>query len=378
MTTFARRDRTRVDYVYDGTWTPDIRYIPPGRSIRNGGYSRCRDNPGVPGLYESRDQGLLIEKLTCEGGYLTGDLHGNGFRIATGECPTDRYPAVNASNIVMGSPSESNTVMASKVLASTNPSKAHVNLPLSIVELRDLPNLVRNYGAELFEGGLSSAFLSYQFGMKPVISDAQNMLKFPLAVERRMKVLKRLRDRGFTVRKVQLDNQSGDPVTTFVGIDHRTTIDGRSLYGYETSSWSQKTWGYATWHLDDHKSIIGDDKLMQRALASLRGVDNILSLSNLWELLPWTWLLDYFGNVGDILASNQNTVGASHGGYACICVHSIAKMNCKPERPEFVPPYSSRFETKSRTQVPSILSANLPYLNGDQVSILASIGATRR
>lgn len=365
---FATRDRFKVDYVYSGSWTPDIRHIPPIEYRFPGSWSRCRDNPGF-----GRDQGFLVEKLTCEGGYISGDLHGNGFNIAEGECPTQRWPYVNAESIVAGIPSEPNPVMAAKVLASSNPSKPHVNMPVSIVELRELPLLVKTFGDNFF-----GTYLGYQFGVKPVVSDAINLFTFPVAVSRRMRELKRLQTKGFTCKKVQLDNQSYQNPPVFVGIDNKGE-NRFSCYGYETTSWTQKTWGYANWYLDEHDSPVGDDVLMQRALSSLRGTDNILSLSNLWELLPWTWALDYFGNVGDILSANNNTVGASNDGNACICITTVCRLDgyCSTH-PQFVSPYRSTFTTKSRTQVPATLSASLPYLSGTQTAILASIGATRR
>lgn len=369
------RNRYRVDYVYEGRWSPDIRYIPFYEDSFVGGYSRCRDNPGL-----GPNQGFLVEKLSCSGGTLSGDLHGNGLNIAEGTLPTQRWPRVNASYVVTGTPSRPNPVMAAEVLSSTNPSKPRVNTWLSLVELRDFPKLFHNHWNDLIEGGVGNAYLSYQFGAAPIIGDLKRMfVDFPTAVKRRMNVLKNLQEKGFTCRKVQLDSQSGSNPPLFVGLDNRGE-NRFSIYGYETTQWSQRTWGYANWYLDEHRSIYTDAELLGIAEKVLRGTyGSPASLSNLWELLPWSWLFDWFGNVGDILSANNNVVGAHNDGMAYICVHTIARMNgYSSTHPQFVDPFISRYETKSRTAVPAVLSAEVPFLNEGQLSILTAIGTTRK
>jgi hypothetical protein len=84
----------------------------------------------------------------------------------------------------------------------------------------------------------------------------------------------------------------GSPISSIVGAQavrlERTT---------ETTVWECGTFRY---YVPD----IGSDQWRQRAISALYGADLTPSLA--WELMPWSWLIDWFSSVGSIV-SNLST-----------------------------------------------------------------------
>lgn len=98
-------------------------------------------------------------------------------------------------------------------LARTGLSSPSVNLPLSIVELRDLPRTLRHAGDLLHKlktpkdlrpiNDAASATLAWQFGWKPIIDDLRKLMKFHDIVEKRRRQIDRAfeRQRGYSVHR---------------------------------------------------------------------------------------------------------------------------------------------------------------------------------
>lgn len=108
-----------------------------------------------------------------------------------------------------------------------------------------------------------------------------------------------------------------------------------------------------------------------------------VDLATLWELLPWSWLIDWFSNVGAFLAARRNILGWVPG--QCFTMtHTVLGVDHRIDltgssfkgtmtTPNFVR------ETKSRTVgVPVLPEAQLPILNLKQIGILASLAILRR
>lgn len=76
---------------------------------------------------------------------------------------------------------------------------------------------------------------------------------------------------------------------------------GQCDYRYTTVE-STTTWQCGTFQY--YVPDIGTDRWTERAKRSLFGFDLTPSLA--WELIPWSWLIDWFTNVGDIV-SNLST-----------------------------------------------------------------------
>ena len=108
---------------------------------------------------------------------------------------------------------------------------------------------------------------------------------------------------------------------------------------------------------------------------------------NIWNALPWSWLIDYFANVSDYLGANQ--IGRSAvASRACIMTHrrinythgAVIGKPGKLSGQLTLSPGSVLSEQKTRTIVspPVLPTIQIPALSGHQLSILGSLAVLRR
>jgi hypothetical protein len=128
------------------------------------------------------------------------------------------------------------------------------------------------------------------------------------------------------------------------------------------------------------------DEMRNFARRLSAGITNHGALETAWELTPWSWFIDWFSNVGDIVAATNNTVGCSWGRIAFM---RTTKTWCDYE---FDPSGSSSWVTfngwydvdwtrKERHSVFPIVPVplpSLPAIDGRKLSILLSLAALRR
>jgi hypothetical protein len=66
-----------------------------------------------------------------------------------------------------------------------------------------------------------------------------------------------------------------------------------------------ETWGTVTWGLKG-ENVLPVDELSRFNMAIKVVFDlNEIDAATLWDLIPFSWLIDYFTNVGDLLQSAQ-------------------------------------------------------------------------
>jgi len=212
------------------------------------------------------------------------------------------------------------------------PGNPSANLFQFVGELREIPRIPRlNYSGLKSFRDLGENYLNVVFGWKPFVKDLLDMYNTQQKLE---KTLKKLRENnGLIVRRrdkkktstVTLSSTTGSLNVPFGHLGD-TTIGGTSdLEGYyvggptgcsdlalssftgqcdytysvkdTTTTWNCGNFGY---YVPD----IGSDRWTERAKRALFGQNP--TPSQLWELLPWSWLIDWFANVGDIM-SNLST-----------------------------------------------------------------------
>lgn len=99
-----------------------------------------------------------------------------------------------------------------------------------------------------------------------------------------------------------------------------------------------------------------------------------------WNLVPWSWMADWFTSTGDFLQANRNVVGMTPGP-ACYMQHTItARVGTVEQSPKELIGGNSicTYETKTRSVFagPQI-AAHIPLLTGYQTSILGALAITR-
>ncbi|UJQ85281.1 MAG: putative maturation protein [Loecwouvirus pseudonemorishabitans] len=260
---------------------------------------------------------------------------------------------------------------ATSLAAATNPSRPVVDIPAFLGEAGQLPRLVMLAGSSLL-GKLASGNLAYQFGWRPLIADVNKLLSFQNHVRNRVNELERLRDKGGQKSRRELYSAR----TTGSGTQLLQSVPvGYVISGAYTDEAEMRMWGSIKWTPDaDLPST--DEALRRLAIRSVLGLS--LEPAALWEILPWSWLIDWFVNVGSFLNAHRNTVPASHGGI-CIMQYNYAKriyQKTSGGPSWWTNGYAGTLtrERKRRfVQSTSAISASLPFLTARRMSILASL-----
>lgn len=221
-----------------------------------------------------------------------------------------------------------------KAIERTRPTKSAANLSQLLVEtLRDVPRLPgmslagrpSRTGREkpLNQGGtgdfLGSEYLNLIFGWTPTISD---VLKICRAIVYKDDIIRQyVRDSGRNVRRrfVFDINESNrlvavDLANTPLGMGPLLNPSWRANF-FQTSNDAVGTadltvkttekyyfTGAFTYLLEDVLSPTGTMARSAQIARKLLGIDG-LTIDMAYQLAPFSWLLDYFANVGDILSN---------------------------------------------------------------------------
>lgn len=335
------------------------------------------------------DHGLLLEEYVYPIGLMNGStgVPGTGsWRLAV-NCPiTQGIPSHLALPALPGV-----NALATTCAARTNPSRPHVQLPVSLFELRELPRLIRDTGNLLRDGyniivkharpfspgkAGASTYLSWEFGWKPIYSDLKKLVDFTAIADRRFKELDTLFKKGGITRRYKLSADTVESKTSglietglFVmsGDTHRATV--------------REVWGTVKWKANPGLIPKSSEDLRKYANTLILGCDNSQLAAELWEAMPWSWLIDWFTNIGDYLQASNNSL-ATLSGPINIMTHTKTTITVKPTNPPSWVSLSSSFsgsrETKQR-QLGSIspVSATLPVFTNRQLSILGAINVLK-
>lgn len=210
-----------------------------------------------------------------------------------------------------------NRAKGTEFIRSTRPTKSASNLgqllselvqqlpaiPFSTVDsrIRDVRSGLKTVGGE---------YLNARFGWEPMVSD---VLKICKAVVYSRDILAQYqKDAGKVVRRkranpwekvtdeegkrdVALNMKYVFPYGTFTS-DSLRWEGNYSWEKYEKYSFS----GAFTYFITDDSSFLGKMEAFAEKADHLLGIKPDLEL--LWELAPWSWMVDWFSNIGDIIA----------------------------------------------------------------------------
>lgn len=304
-------------------------------------------------------------------------------------------------------------VFSTAIAAKTNPSVPHVSVPTVIGELRDIPGMIKGWGDELRRltpktAGRAAAngWLSWVFGIRPMVSDLSKMMNFVQATQARIKWLNRLRSEKHIHRKCMLETDEA----TVLGTSNTSVQSlGGSVSAYRDVTYTKKVWGSCTWKVLPEAvipSVEPNPEWLGRYGAVLSPVVSLLkmrttmaerltygftvndALATLWELTPWSWLVDWFAGIGNWLDANNNTLPLRVSN---ICLMRTLKSETTyrvrpaPYTDSWISikpgPWTEVEERKERYVLanPDVLPALslLPALNGGQLSILASLAVVK-
>lgn len=290
---------------------------------------------------------------------------------------------------IPGMPSDA--AAATEGAARTNPSRPRVDIVQFIAELKDVPKMIFQIGDLLSRMAkaqklgnrfkptakdFADGYLGWTFGWDPLLSDLRKLFDFEKMVDDRLKELEQLRN-GRLSRTVKVFS---------------TSFEEEWAYGYVGSLYQAQARGTL-------RSLITADKWVSvryrptdpsilpmgadlRNLARSLVFGHNLDPSTVWELMPWSWLIDWFSTTGDYFAANRNHLKTVIEDIA-VMTHLTATPTTwtwvsNPYGAEFTVLKGSTASWKRRRRVagPSI-TATVPFLNPKQWSILSSLAVSR-
>lgn len=276
-----------------------------------------------------------------------------------------------------------------KAIGLTAPNDPASNVATFIGELRNdgLPSLPGESFRERTAIARSSGneYLNYQFGWAPMVSDLNDFLS---ATRNASKIINQyVRDSGRVVRR----RYAADPV-----IEQRFSRGGGWAYpidqnvvtsGYVHEVRTTELWfsGAFQYFVPVPDSTLGRIRYYESLANKLYGTR--ITPEVVWELAPWSWAVDWFTNVGDVM-HNISLLGSDglvmKYGYAMrkqkLETHmrhtinggqGVYRAGSALSREQFA-------EHKHRIRAnPYGFNIDFPGLSAKQASILAALGLTK-
>jgi hypothetical protein len=193
--------------------------------------------------------------------------------------------------------------LVAKLLAKSNPFRYDVSIPVMTLELVEAASLLKLASAN-FVSLIGSAELNRVFGWEATARDIKSLAKITVSIENRIKEFNDLISKGGLRRKVWLARGKGSRP------EYEDSIFSNSMgewKGKVTTWYESEVWGSVRW-APNRASPIDLTKLTAfnealKIVLDLRSPD----ASTIWEGIPYSWLLDYFLNVGDTLQALEDT-----------------------------------------------------------------------
>lgn len=264
---------------------------------------------------------------------------------------------------------------AIKVLALTNPGR---NGPGSwgetLGDIGELPGLLRNVGGNLFRRW-ADGHLTWNWAILPIIRDIERLKNFQRDVERRLRELESLRKKGGLHRRINLGSYSA--VSGPSGLTAFETGYAK-VYGVTTRTTHVRRWGTVRWNFPSGYSLppVPPDELRRWAAQRVLGLNPDLGL--IWELIPWSFLVDWWRDIGSWLAAQNNDLPAV-ASPVCIMTHTRTTYSMQvTTRSSWIRGGGGMIvkETKQRDIVaglPAVLSSQGPGLGSGQLTSLGAL-----
>lgn len=307
----------------------------------------------------------------------------------------------------------------------TRPGNPQAGLGQFLGELRDLPKIpgrgiigalkgrsLQSYPRYLFDRLRSflslsgSEYLNYQFGWRPFVKDLKDMYYVWRYLDKLIAQIRR--DNGRNIRRsttLYSDTSTSQTTPTSYNFAYALVYNappnwhGGSSLVVQTEKVEERIWYSSSmryWIPDTTSSL-----WTAQAKAALFGV--LPTPSVLYELLPWSWLIDWFSNVGDVVANVspnavdnlvlnyhfvmrswkrtlESTSFSNHTGQV-----ELNQSNIGPQVLKKWDPAYAAFRSREILEVKARVGGGSPYLPGVQLSgltayqlsILAALGISR-
>lgn len=203
-----------------------------------------------------------------------------------------------------------------RILSQSGPITPDVNVPLALIELRDVPAMLKHAGDILHKLAgqktfskiskeLAEAALAYDFGWAPLMSDLMKLVNFMEYVDKRRKLLDGTQTFLGARTRVNLGTYSNSATKEFDYGTQNATV----LYSPESCtaqiSLTRKRWATCVWR-DAGFYALGDFQSPITPFRAALGLDPSYIPVTVWKALPWSWLVDWFINISQYIQAQQN------------------------------------------------------------------------
>lgn len=231
-----------------------------------------------------------------------------GAFVSSGAVGSNLTPQMNSI-----SDPESASSLGATAWNKFRPVKPRVQMGQFLVEIRDISSSISGaiYANLHTLKGISDAHLNLQFGWGPMIRDIKKALSGLGKLKRRIDWVRKNNNRW--IHRGGTIMSSGSNVITNPGYSAIYPSLPSTFYVNNQVPSSCVLRTYASdraWFSSMMKYFIPDlhkdlgDGLSSRIVRKLYGLELTPALA--WELLPWSWLADWFGNMGDLMANASN------------------------------------------------------------------------
>lgn len=324
---------------------------------------------------------------------------GNTINVQSSEVPRAyKGPVIiEARNSEWIDPGPIDISYGTKAILATQPNASEANLANTGAELlRELPNGI---GAALL-GGRGSApraigeeYLNFTFGVSPTVADLQKALRAVLNSERI--ISQYVRDSGRVVRRrksfpvISYDKEF--QYYNYVQPLRPGLTAGMGIYDnpYGTltnsASFRERYWFSGAYVYN----VIGGNNLVDKAARFAQLADKLLgtniTLDTVYQLTPWSWLVDWIVEIGPVIAANVNFASDNlvmKYGYLMreSTVNNTYNLTGLAFRGKGESSYSCTYQTiwKERVKAtPYGFGLNTEGFSPQQWAILAALGLTK-
>jgi hypothetical protein len=343
--------------------------------------------------YETHNSGFWVGwKYAYEGCHSFGSIAPNIFH----EFGFNDLDDFNSSTSDMDYASQ----LGAKGWNKFRPTRSGADLGVFLGEIHEVPRMLKTSAkgfADLWRsmGGhrsnfapkkLANHWLNHQFGWLPFLADLRDLYKTTKSLDSKLKQLRR--DNGRWIRRrgtigMESESEVLTEQDTSCGL---YPIASSYLYSYPygssrvTKNFSRHSWfsgAFRYWIPAKPDSWYWN----ARAIAMLYGV--MPSPSLVWELTPWSWLIDWCADVGDAI-NNMDSIMFDNlcAKYAYVMCHTIRNITYSGQNNFLTGPISAtasmNLESKSRVGAsPFGFGLTGGDFSSRQWSILGALGLSR-
>lgn len=275
------------------------------------------------------------------------------------------------------------------LVAGTNPSRPVINPVEMAQNLVQLPKLLRDTFRFLSNPkkalsttkSVANNYLAFQFGWKPFIEDLTKLLDVQSYIIKRNKELNQLYSGKGLKRRLRFGSDTNAVQTS----QPLSFVTPAQIVFPVTVTTVRESWGTIRWYPTAPPKYHPDDARWNQHIRNIvLGMTPEGIANGVWKIIPWTWLIGWFTNVGKYTLLNSNTVPAR---FSHTCFMSKVTVTRELGAPKLTGIASSSltvsgsatYENRNRItgNVLVLPGLNLPYLDGFRLSVLGALTAQR-